>query len=324
MIAISLYKFGHRNESEAIIRSLKERSLYKKEMGMYWRMDASWNWYQAPVETQAMMIETMSELENNPTVIEQLKIWMLKQKQTQHWNTSSATAEAVFALLMYGNNNLDNNNLVNITVGGQTIDIKDDPDIRAEAGTGYFSTSWTGNEITPELAEISISNPNNNIAWGAAYWQYFEDMDKIVSHSSPLSVEKKLFIEKLTDEGPVLIAVDTNQVLKTGDKIVVQLTITTDRNMGYIHLKDMRATTFEPVSQTSGYSYGGGLWYYKNITDVSTDFFIHYLQKGTYVLEYPLFVTQVGDFTNGIATIQSMYAPEFAAHSSGLRVKVGD
>ena len=165
MIAISLNKLGHRNVSEAIIRSLKERSLYNKEMGMYWRMDAGWNWYQAPVETQAMMIEAMVELDNNPTIIEQLKIWLLKQKQTQHWKTSSATAEAIFALLMYGNNNLENNNLVDITVGNQTIDIKGDPDIQAEAGTGYFSRSWSGAEITKEFANVSITNPNNNIAW---------------------------------------------------------------------------------------------------------------------------------------------------------------
>jgi uncharacterized protein YfaS (alpha-2-macroglobulin family) len=162
------------------------------------------------------------------------------------------------------------------------------------------------------------------MAWGSAYWQYFEDLDKIKSHKSPLVVTKKLFIEKLTNEGDVLVAIESNQVLNTGDKVVVRLTISTDRNMDYVQLTDMRATTFEPVSPKSGYSYGGGLWYYKNITDVSTDFFIRHLRKGTYVLEYPLYVTQKGDFTNGIATIQSMYAPEFAAHSGGLRVKVGE
>ena len=324
MTAIMLHSFGHRNESEAIIRSLKERSLYSKDLGMYWRQETGWNWYQAPVETQAMMIETMAQLDNNPTVIEQLKIWLIKQKQTQHWKTSTATAEAVYALLMYGNNSLENNELVEIKVGEKMVDVSTNSDITAEAGTGYFSTSWAGKEITAELSNITVKNPNNNIAWGAAYWQYFEDMDKIESHNSPLSISKNLFVEKLTNEGPVLVAFDMDQELKTGDKVVVRLIISTDRAMEYVHLKDMRATAFEPVSPLSGYSYSGGLWYYKNITDVSTEFFMRYLNKGTYVLEYPLFVTQKGDFTNGIATIQSMYAPEFGAHSSGLRIKVGE
>jgi len=320
LTAMTLYKFGHRNESEAIIRSLKERSLFSKEMGMYWRQDIGWNWYQAPVETQAIMIETLSELDNNPAVVEQLKIWLLKQKQTQNWSTSSATAEAVFALLMYGNKTLDQSELVKITVAEEVI--TDNKDLTKESGTGYFTSSWSGSEITPELSQITVENPNNNIAWGAAYWQFFEDMDKIESHGSPLSISKKLFVERHTDNGPVIKELNENTQLATGDKVVVRLIISVDRNMEYVHLKDMRATTFEPTEQISGYTYSGGLWYYKNITNVSTDFFIQYLQKGTYVLEYPLFATQKGDFTNGIATIQSMYAPEFGAHSSGVRVVV--
>ncbi len=324
MIAISLNKFGFRNESEAIIRSLKERALYSKEMGMYWRQDAGWNWYNAPVETQAMMIEAMDRLTNDSNTIEQLKLWLLKQKQTQHWTTSSATAEAIFALLMNGNNILNDNNMVNITVGNNTINVAGNPDDIKQAGTGYFSTSWSGNEITPEMANITVTNINNHVAWGAAYWQYFEKLDKIKAYSSPLSVTKKLFVEKQTNNGPVLEPFKPKQVLKTGDKVVVRLIITSDRDIDYVQLTDMRATTFESASQTSGYSYGGGLWYYKNITDVSTEFFIRSLRKGTYVLEYPLYITQRGSFTNGIATIQSMYAPEFAAHSSGLRIDVGE
>jgi alpha-2-macroglobulin-like protein/alpha-2-macroglobulin family protein/MG2 domain-containing protein len=320
MIAISLNRFGYRNEAEAIIRSLKERSLFSKEMGMYWRQELGWNWYQAPVETQAMMIETMAELDNNPTVIEQLKVWMLKQKQTQHWHTSTATAEAIFALLMYGDNNLENNKTVSIKAGDKLVEAN--KDLVVEAGTGYFTTSWSGDEVDTTLANITVSNPNNGTAWGAAYWQYFEDMDKIQSHSTPLSIGKKLFIEKLTDNGPVLTEMEKNSILKPGDKIFVRITISTDRNMEYVHLKDMRATAFEPASQLSGYNYSSGLWYYKNVTDVSTEFYLRYLNKGTYILEYPLYVTQKGDFTNGIATIQSMYAPEFSAHSAGLRISV--
>ena len=92
--------------------------------------------------------------------------------------------------------------------------------------------------------------------------------------------------------------------------------------MEYVQVNDMRATAFEPVKSISGYQYSGGLGYYENITDVSTDFYIRYLRKGIYVLEYPVVVTQEGEFSNGIATIQSYYAPEFSAHSEGIRISV--
>ena len=86
----------------------------------------------------------------------------------------------------------------------------------------------------------------------------------------------------------------------------------------------MRATAFESASSESGYTYEGGLWFYKNITNLGNEFFIKQLNKGIYIIEYPLFVTQSGNFTDGIATIQSMYAPEFGSNSKGRRIIVSD
>jgi uncharacterized protein YfaS (alpha-2-macroglobulin family) len=93
--------------------------------------------------------------------------------------------------------------------------------------------------------------------------------------------------------------------------------------MEYVHLKDMRASCFEPVNVLSGYRYQGGLGYYEATKDASTNFFIGWLPQGTYVFEYPLRVTHEGNFSNGITSIQCMYAPEFSSHSEGIRVEVG-
>ena len=323
MIAITMNKLGYRNESEAIIRSLKERALHSTEMGMYWRQELGYSWHQSPVETQSMMIETMATLDNNPEVVEQLKVWLIKQKQTQHWETTSATAEAIFALLIYGNNTLEDDELVDVTVGEETIDISSNSDISSESGTGYFSTSWMGAKISPDMANISVINPNNNIAWGAAYWQYFENIEDITSSSSALGIEKVIFVETTTDNGPLLVELGENKLTK-GDKVVVRLIIKTDRDVQYVQVKDMRATAFESASSESGYTYEGGLWFYKNITNLGNEFFIKQLNKGIYIIEYPLFVTQSGNFTDGIATIQSMYAPEFGSNSKGRRIIVSD
>ena len=92
--------------------------------------------------------------------------------------------------------------------------------------------------------------------------------------------------------------------------------------MKYVHIKDMRASGLEPVSTLSTYRYQDGLHYYESTRDASSNFFFSYLPKGKYVFEYPMFVTNKGDFSNGIATIQCMYAPEFSSHSEGMRVQV--
>jgi uncharacterized protein YfaS (alpha-2-macroglobulin family) len=289
-------------------------------MGIYWRKESGWYWYQATVETQALIIEALDEVSNNQKAVEQAKIWLLKQKQTTHWATNQATVEAVYALLMTGEQLFAETQMAIIKVGGNQINLSQEK--QAEAGTGYFEKSWAGKEISGQLGNIEITNPNNGISWGGAYWQYFENLDRITKSESPLKIEKQLFIEQLTENGPVLQALSENQNLKPGDKVVSRLIITTDRDMEYVHVKDMRATAFEPTEHLSGYTYSGNLGYYKNITDVSTDFFIQYLSKGIYLLEYPVKVTQKGEFSNGIATIQCYYAPEFSAHSAGLRIIV--
>jgi len=325
MIALALNRLYEKSIPLQILASIKEHALYSEEMGMYWRDNqGGYYWYQAPVETQALLIEAFDEITNGKEAVEQMKIWLLKQKQTQDWKTSKATAEAVYALLLKGSDWLANTELAEIKIGDEVIDPLKLDDTKVEAGTGYFKTSWSGSDIKPEMGEITVTNKNESIAWGAVYWQYFENLDKITPHDTPLKLEKKLFIERNTDAGPVIEPVTENTLLKVGDKIKVRIELRVDRNLEYVHMKDMRASTFEPVNVLSGYRYQGGLGYYESTLDASVNFFFNYLRKGTYVFEYPLVVSQKGDFSNGITTIQCMYAPEFSSHSEGVRVMVAD
>ena len=184
------------------------------------------------------------------------------------------------------------------------------------------------------MGNVSVTRSGEGVAWGALYWQYFEDLDKITPARTPLKVEKKLFVEVNTPSGPVLEPVANDQpamanetarqVLHTGEKLKVRIVLTVDRNLEFVHMKDMRASAFEPpVSEAlSGYRYRDGLGYYQSTTDLATNFFFDYLPKGTYVFEYPLLVNAAGEYSNVITTVQCMYAPEFAAHSEGIRVRV--
>ena len=164
--------------------------------------------------------------------------------------------------------------------------------------------------------------PTVSPSWGAIYWQYFEDMDKITAAQTPLSVTKNLFIEKNSDKGPVLEAVSESNLLKPGDKLKMRIIIRSDRDLEYVHLKDMRAACLEPANVLSGYQWQGGLGYYQTTQDASTSFFFDRLPKGTYVFEYPVFVTTAGKYSNGISSLECMYAPEFGAHSEGIRIRV--
>jgi uncharacterized protein YfaS (alpha-2-macroglobulin family) len=200
----------------------------------------------------------------------------------------------------------------------------------SEAGIGYFKKVIDGNKVDPAMGNISVEVTSNqqpatsNASWGAVYWQYFEELDKITTSSTPLKLNKKLFVERNTDRGPVLNPVNENDELHVGNKIKVRIELRVDRDMEYVHMKDMRASCLEPINVLSEYKWQDGLGYYESTKDASTNFFFSYLPKGTYVFEYPLFVTHAGNFSNGVTNIQCMYAPEFSAHSEGVRISVSE
>ncbi len=322
MIALALHRFNDKITPAAIIKSLNEKALHSEEMGMYWKSSWGYYWYQAPIETQALMIEVYDEVAQDKKAVEELKIWLLKQKQTQDWKTTKATAEACYALLRRGTDALADDRLVEVTLGKEKVDPMKQEATKPEAGTGYFKVSWTGNDIKPEMGKITVQKPSEGIAWGAVYWQYFEQLDKITPAETPLQLKKQLFLQQNTDRGPVITPITNQTTLKVGDLIKVRIELRSDRTMEYVHLKDMRAAGFEPVETLSRSKYQDGLWYYESPRDLATNFFMGYLPKGTYVFEYALRVSQKGDFSNGITTIQCMYAPEFSSHSEGIRVKI--
>lgn len=318
MLALALHRHGRPDAAKSIVASLRERALVKEELGMYWPFDWGMYWYQLPIETQALLVEVFDEVAADRKAVEELRIWLLKNKQTNRWESTKATAEAVYALLLHGDNWLENTKPVQVSLGGKTL-----KPAEYEAGTGYFKETWSGSEVKPAWSAIKVENPNSNIVWGAAYWQYFEDLDKITSFKkTPLTIVKQLFKEENTPTGPKLTAISDGNVLKPGDRIKVRIEIRVDRAMEFVHLKDMRASGFEPVNVLSGYRWQGGLGYYESTKDLATHFFIDYLPRGTFVLEYPLVANHRGEFSNGISTLQCMYAPEFSSHSEGVRVKV--
>lgn len=318
LIALSLDHYNMKKELPIIIQSLKERSLEHEELGRYWKYDRGYNWYQRPIETQSLMMQVFNELSDDTEMVEAMKIWLLKHKQTNHWKSSRATSEAVFALLSSGPSLLEMNDLVKIEFAGKELVPE-----KVQAGTGYFKKSWNKGNISEELTNIKLSNPNDNIAYGGIFWQYFEDLDKIKSfEKTPLTINKTIAKQIMTDQGPKLISVKKDDRLSIGDRVVIRIEIRVDREMEYVHLQDMRSSGLEPTQVISGYRWQDGLGYYQTIKDASADFFIDYLPKGTFVFEYPLKVSHAGDFSNGITTIQSYYAPEFTSHSKGDRVVV--
>ena len=329
MIALTLFRGGDRKKAAAILRSLDENAVHDPELGMYWKEwhQPGWYWFQAPVESQALMIEAFSEAGSDPAIVPELKNWLLRQKQTHRWRSSRATASACYALLLDPEplqGLLTEAPQVKIRLGDTRISSSESP---VSAGTGYFRKQFPGTSVQAAMGDITVEvqpaqNAQPSLSWGAVYWQYFEDMDKVKAASTPLQLEREWFVERNSPQGPVLEKLSSSTPLHPGNRVVVRIKLKTDREMEYLHLKDTRAAGLEPLPLLSGYTYRNGLGYYQSNTDAAAHFYVDRLRRGTYVFEYTLLAAHAGDFSAGITSIQCLYAPEFSSNSQGGRLQI--
>ncbi|GAA0724780.1 hypothetical protein GCM10009430_29550 [Aquimarina litoralis] len=324
MLALILYRYGDSKIAKNIIKTLEENAVISKENGMYWKENKSgWYWYQSPIELQALIIEAFSEITGNTNNINELKTWLLKKKQLESWSTTKATTEAIYALLLQGSDWLSVEKNAEISFGTTLNKTELLPMNTIEAGTGYSKIQWNAEEITNTMDHITVQNKSAVPQYGGYYWQYFEDLDKITGpKEDKIMIKKELFLKQNTTEGTILKRITSSEQLKVGNLITVRVELNVKNNFEFVHMKDMRASGLEPTNVISKYKWQDGLGYYESTKDASTNFFFDYLPKGVHVFEYDLRVNNKGDFSNGITTIQSMYAPEFSSHSKGLRVKV--
>lgn len=323
LIALACHQQADSSTARLIVESLRQRANTADSLTMHWNYRAGYRWHESPIETHALMIQLFDEIARDSASVEKLRNWLLQSKQTSHWSTTKATTQAIYALLLRGGgiaHTLDSRPLA-IRIGSSALDSKT---TQAEAGTGYFKTLWTAEKIRPDMSRLSVSNPNKIAAWGAVHFQYFEQADKVSSANSDLKIRRQLLKEIITPQGRTLVDIGDNAPLRVGERLVVRIEIQTQRDLEYVHLKDLRASTCEPLHTISRREYNSTsrLSYYRSSRDLATHFFIDYLPAGSHVLEYPLRVQQKGNFSNGFCSIQSMYAPEFVSHSEGTRIRV--
>lgn len=327
-LAIGLKRFGDTATPAAIVRSFRRCSVSNEEFGRFWREgESSWWWHQAPIETQSLMIEVFDEIAGDSRAVEDLKVWLLRQKQARDWRTTKATADAVYALLLRGTDLLGGVELVEVELGGVNVTSGVAEPTRpgagpaVEPGRGFFERRFAAAEVTPRLGHIRVRKGDAGVAWGSVHWQYFEEIAKVKPHTgTPLKLRKALYVKSTEATGPVLKPM--KGALKVGDELVVRMELRVDRDMEFVHLKDQRGSGTEPVNVLSGYRFQDGLAYYESTRDTATHFFIDRLPEGTYVFEYPTRVQHRGRYQTGVATIQCLYAPEFNSHSESFELEV--
>ncbi len=318
--ALLAQRSGDKATATAILAWLRKTATTSEELGMYWANNRRGDdFFNSPVDTHCLLMGAFNELSPDSGETDRMKQWLLNQKRTQNWGTVPSNINAIYTLLLTGSDWLTQENTLTAQWGSQIFTSGS-----GEAATGYIKAAVEGKEITSGTNTLVLRKEGSAPAWGAVYNQYFETLDKVNAHKGVLNVEKKLFVETNSGTERQFRPISANTPLRVGDKVIVRLTIRTDRSMDYVVLKDLRAGCFEPAQALSGYNYRDGVGYYQSPKDVSENFFFTHLPKGTFVLEYPVYVSRTGDYAGGISTIQCMYAPEFTSHTAGERIRVNN
>ena len=321
LAAIVLEKAGHKKEALEFIASLKEFLTKTDEQGMFFAFNEnphSWGGLQIPAHV--MVMEALELVSGDSSTVEEMKLWLLKQKQTQAWDSPVTTADAVYALLQGGTNLLESQGDVRIVIANEVLETLS-PAKTTVPGLGYIKKTFTDKKVV-DARKVIVEKRDAGIAWGAVYAQYQEDMGQVKQQGGELNVDKKLYVERLVNNVRQLQPVTAGTELAVGDKVISRLTIRLDRPMDFIQLKDQRAACFEPMETLSGYRWNNGFGYYVDIKDASTNFFFDGLGKGVFVLEYSYRVSRSGTYETGLATLQSAYAPEYVSHSASMKVTV--
>jgi hypothetical protein len=322
--ALVLYRNGNEKTAKLMIQSFKETAQKNEQIGMYW--PKKYFSFESHIATHANIMAAFAEIDQDQEMIDELRVWLLTQKQTTMWENSASTADAIYALLMRGSDWFAEGKEVTLRFGNTPISTEG-----GVAGTGFIQRRWNANEVTQDMRQLTVNNPTNHLVWGGLFRQYFVPIDEVKSDESGFTIKRELFVETVTDKGKKLVPVGSKvpepvegPTLKVGDKLTVKITFTSQQDMSFVFVKDLRAAGFEPIEQISRYEYNDRMSYYQSNTDTDMEFFIEFLPKGTHQLEYSMYVTKEGYLNNGYALIQCQYAPEFSAYSDGMRVKVGE
>ncbi|MCD8309825.1 MAG: MG2 domain-containing protein [Prevotellaceae bacterium] len=330
--AYILYRAGRVSEADAFIASLLEHLVQEEEMGAHFAFqDLPYISSDRILAAHVAAMEALHTVGGHETVIEEMKGWLLKQKQATAWNAVVTTADAVYALLCQGDDPLENQGAVSVSLDNHVVATL--PDDSSLPGIGYIKREFTQDTPETDARTVTVRKQDGGIAWGALYAQYLTPMADVRGQGSALSVkqqqgealsvERQLYVERVsTDGNRTLQPLTASTPLALGDKVISRLVIRVDRAMDFLQLKARHAACLEPVNTLSGYRSGSGLSYYQETEDAAVNCFFDHLGKGTYVIELPYRIARRGVYEAGIATLQCAYAPEFSTHSGSETITV--
>ncbi|HZN96033.1 MAG TPA: MG2 domain-containing protein [Myxococcales bacterium] len=324
LLALTLKRMGRPNDARLVWDSVMDSAKTTPEQGTFWAPeDRAWLWYNDTVETQAYALRVLTELLPKDPRREGLVQWLLINKKLSHWKSTRATAEAVFAIVKYLEQEraLAIREELTVTIGArQPVRYVFQPD---EYTGKHNQVVVPGEQLKPQTdSTVVVEKSTRGFAFASAAWHFSTEKMPDEGRGDFFSVSRKYFRRETRGREATLHPLAEGEQIHVGDQLEVQLSLRSKHAAEYVHLRDPRGAGFEPESATSGYRWQTGLGYYEEVRDSGGNFFFDWLPAGEYTFKTRVRATMSGTFRVGPATVQSMYAPEFNAYSAGHVLRV--
>ncbi len=322
-LSLTLARSDRLDDARKVFAAVMDGAKEDPDLGLYWAPeDRAWLWYNDRVESHAFILRVLTELDPKDKRRQGLVHWLLLNKKLGHWKSTRATAEVIYALVhfMQQEGTLDAREIIGVHIGAQDERLIFEP----EKYTGRNNQIIVaGADIIPEeMATVVVKKDTPGLAFASATWHFSTEELPDQADGDLFAVTRRYFLRHHDGDQWTLEPLNKGDAVAVGDQLEVHLSLKAKQAAEYVHLRDPRGAGFEPEEARSGYRWQNGLGYYEEFRDSGVNYFFTSLPTGQYTLKYRLRANMSGDFKVGPATVQSMYAPEFAAHSAGRKVQI--
>jgi hypothetical protein len=314
--------YGKKAEAELLLKSLLEHTVTKDSMGRWFDTPrAEWSWRSYRIPTQCMAIEALHTL-GHEMAADEMRLWLLQAKRTQMWETSRASADAVYALLATGGKQqgvmplaektpvyytlYNHNKVVGFNAKSQSS---------MPQTVGYFKQTYTDASATGATT-VRLDKRADGLSWGSVYATFSAPASRVSTEGKGLLLTRKFEVKRAGE----WVAVNGTTALAKGDRVRQVFTITADRDYDFVALSASRPACLQPAQPLSGYAWNMALPAYRAVHDAATDYFVEKLRKGTHQFAEELFVDRTGQFATGVATVSCVYAPEFCGTAGEVKL----
>ena len=329
LAAIALKSDGQDAKAAALQESLSEYTVGNADIGRFFdsaRAPMCAASYRIP--TQTIAIEALSTAPEYAALVDEMRLWLMQSKRTQMWDTSIATADALYCLLALPSAREDSKMVMKTDINAPlSYVLKAGRTVLAESGNRNEEASATvdyvrdiyTDPIASKSTALIVEKPTEGLSWGSVTAIVLMPQEAAAPAGSDLRVTRRF---EVWQGGTWKSLEQGGAAAKVGDRVRQVATVTAARDFDFVSLRLPRPACFAPRRALSGADWSDGHCYYRAVHDASSELFFEKMPRGTLTVTEEGFIDRAGTYKAGCAAVSCVYAPEYCGSSAAASIAV--